>query len=248
MAKATPKTRALTKAKRRAEWERRVWSALLEYVNTGSGFENLVSEGLDWIAGDIDDLQVCKDIRAGATLESLAATYREPMRALVTWLAAPEDRRVAGKALAFLMEHGNTITMHWSTGDYNLKDPDSSLVSEWPDRIGSVVAPVCRFVRDMIDKHDLEGEPLKTAIPIALCDRKGCGRFRIVKLSRQSEHVFCSNLCKSTYHQNVKGKEANAAYMRERRAVLDRNKPKGTRAGRTNRAKAAVKLAGKGRG
>lgn len=209
-----------TKAQKRHYREQRIWSGLVEYVNTGNGFDRLVSNGLDWVGGDAEaDLGQSEDIKAGASLDTLAVRYRENVRILLTWLARPDDK-AAGPACAFLMQHGNSIRYEWQQLSFDPKDNDSSLMSEWPNWIGSVVAPVCRFVKDQIDRHDVNGEPLRDVIPIGLCDREGCGNFRVLKLFRPG-HVFCSNLCKATFHQSRKTKKAKAEYMREYRAVTE---------------------------
>jgi hypothetical protein len=210
-----------SRAQKRHDREKRIWSALVEYGNTGKGFERLVNDGLDWIGGDAEaDLEQSEDIKAGGSLETLAARYRENVRTLLTWLARPEDDKAAGPACAFLMQHGNSIRYEWRQADFDPRDKDSSLISEWPEWIVSVVAPLCRFVKDQIDRHDVDGEPLRDVIPIGLCDREGCGNFRVIKLYKPG-HIFCSNLCKATFHQSRKTKRAKAQYMREYRAVTE---------------------------
>lgn len=209
-----------SKAKSRRDWERRIWAGLVEYVNTGERFDRLVSAGLDWIGGGDDDLEQSEDIKGGAKLEALAARYREDFRTLLMWISRPEHSKAAGPACAFLMQHGNSIRYSWQQGDFNSKDRDSALISEWPEWFGSVVAPLCRFVKDQIDRHDVDGEPLRDVIPIGLCDREGCGKFRLIQLYRPG-HFFCSNLCKATYHQSHKSKKAKAQYMRKYRAMTE---------------------------
>ncbi|HEY2018499.1 MAG TPA: hypothetical protein VGH38_33565, partial [Bryobacteraceae bacterium] len=176
-------------------------------------------DGLDWIGGDADDLQQSEDIKGGAKPETLAVHYREDVRTLLTWLSRPNSK-AAGPACAFLMQHGNSIRYAWYQADFDPKDRDSTLISEWPDWIGSVVAPLCRFVKDQIDRHDVDGEPLRDVIPIGLCDREGCGKFRVIQLYRPGR-IFCSSLCKATFHQSRKSKNAKAEYMREYRAVTE---------------------------
>jgi len=217
-----------TKAQQRLEWERRIWTALVEYANTGNGFETLVSESLHWIGGDGTDTELCKDVQSGASLDSLSGCYREPVRNVLTWLSAPENRALAAKACWFLMEHGNQIKMVWSESEFNPKEKGSMLISEWPEEIGSVISPVCKFIKDQIDRHDIAGEPLRDVIPIGMCDRPGCGKFRLIKLYRPG-HFFCSNVCKATFHQASKTPKQKAKYMRDYRKTLDRNEPKGGR-------------------
>jgi len=234
------------RAQQRREWERRIWSALVDYANTGENnhFKTLAVDALDWIGGDADDLDECRDVKRGATLEELAARHHEDIRTMLAWLSAPQDRRRAESACRFLMRHGNAIKMTWSDTAFDTNDKDALLISEWPDEIGSVVAPVCRFIKDQIDRHDLMGEPLRDVIPIGMCDREGCGKFRVMKLNRPG-HFFCSNLCKAKFHQAGKSSDEQAAYMRNYRKTLDRNKPVGgrliVRRGRKRKARRITK-------
>ena len=222
--------------KKQTEWRKQIWELLVAYVNTPDtdgelAFTRLVNVTMEWIGGEgldsygnLNDLENCRDVKVGESLGTLANRYKADVQGLLTWLARPgSDIALANRSCEFLMRHGNAIAMHWEavTGD-----TDGMLISEWPEACGSVVSPLCRFIKDAIDAHDVQGEDLRTAIPIALCDRPGCGKFRIVKARRDAAHVFCSNLCKATFHQSAKGKGQKAEYMRDYRATLDRNSPK----------------------
>ncbi len=221
---------------------RRLWEMLVSYVNapdpeTAKSFAPLVNQAMEWIGGEgvdshgnLNDLGTCRDLHSGATLDSLALVYREDIRGLLTWLAGSGDTQLAYRSCAILMQHGNAIEMRWQPGT------EDTLISEWPESCGSVLSPVCRFIKDCISRHDSGSVPLRSAVPLALCDRPGCGRFRVIKVIRDSEHVFCSNLCKATFHQDLKGKSAQAEYMREYRATLDRNKRKAPKAPRVSKA------------
>lgn len=214
------------KQRRRRDWEDDIWSALIDFANAGRDFRKLVRLCLEWINGDIDDLELCRDIKAGSALDELAARYRDDMRLVLAWLSLPNGGAGA-KACRFLMEHGNSITMSWTETNFRPGDntADSMLIHEWPESIGSVVAPVCRFIKDQVDRHDLNGEPLREAIPVTMCGRPGCGRFRLIRRDRPGI-VFCSNVCKASYHQSLKTNRQKADYMRQYRAGLDRQKPK----------------------
>jgi hypothetical protein len=217
-----------TRAQQRYQWEREIWEALVEYANTGEKFKNLVGLSLDWINGDIDDLELCQDIKGGTSLETLANRYRKGIHEVLSWLSAPTTSPDAAKACWFLMNHGNLVHMAWTKAFYKPNDLDSMLIQEWPKKLGTVVAPVCKFIKEQIDRHDLGGEPLRDVIPIGICDRPGCGKFRVVKHIRPGR-FFCSNLCKAMFHQSSKTPEERASYMKKYRRDLDRNKPKGGR-------------------
>jgi hypothetical protein len=230
------KTHKKTRAQQRNDSERQIWEALVGYGNDGSRFKELVGLGLDWISGDFDEIEDCRDMRGGATLESLGIRYREGIRDILLWLSAPEKDQYAGRACQ-LLHRANDIRMSWLPADYKPQDRDATLISEWPDEIGSVLAPICRFVKEQIDRHDLDGERLRDVIPIGMCDRVGCGKFRLIKLFRPG-HFFCSNLCKASFHQANKTKEEKKQYMRKHRKVQNRNKPENVpRIGKRGRSK-----------
>jgi len=222
--------RKKSRAQLRNETEFRIWNALVDYANTGAGFRRLVIEGLEWINGVDEDLQSCADIQGGATLESLAVRYREKIRTVLTWLSNPRNDVIGNRACEIL-EQGNAIAFEWNPENPDPKEPDSSLILEWPSSIGSVLAPLCKFVKDQIDRHDLKGEPLRDVIPVGMCARPDCGQFRVIKLYRRGR-IFCSNRCKVTFHQANRTNKEKAEYMRQYRAGLDRNKPTKKRVGR----------------
>jgi hypothetical protein len=237
-----------------------IWELLIAYVNNSEGeegraaFTELVSEGIRGIHGvgldpdgNLNDIECCEDVKAGVSLADLAHRYKPEVRELLTWLAngANHDAKLIYRACAFLMHHGNAIVMHWEP-ILPKSDGEDDLILEWPESCRSVLSPVCRFIKAAIDRHDTDGIPLRTVIPIVLCDRPGCGKFRMVKVvNREAAHVFCSNLCKATFHQSAKTRDEKAKYMRGHRGTLDRNKPEVTK-GR-NSAKRIAKGKTKGR-
>jgi hypothetical protein len=200
----------------------------MEMIN----FLTMLTESFCWIGGELSDVGLCDDAqgqREVAVVESrvLEKRYRPEIKRVLTYLAAPERYgNLAGQAVEFLRQHGTDIRMHIGSGGF---DPgDRHLINEyWPDTIGSVVSPVCKFILDQIQRHDEGREPLREVIPIGLCDRPGCGKFRIIKKQRKG-HVFCSDLCRANFYQANKSKKAKAAYMKNHRAtVKDRAKKKG---------------------
>jgi hypothetical protein len=218
-----------TRAQQRDESERLIWAALVEFANTGQKLSDLAVLGIELIGGHRSELEdVCRDIRDGAIQETRFTRYREGIRTVLAWLSAPE-KGPAEKACRFLRNHANTIRMVWTRNNYyDPKDPnDPPVLLESPKKLGSVVAPICKFIKEQIDRHDLRGVPLRDVIPIGMCDRPGCGKFRMIKLYRPGL-FFCSNLCKASFHQANK-KEEKAEYMRVRREKENKDKPKGIR-------------------
>ena len=222
----------------RDEWARQLWDSLISYANASdseatAAFTLLVNAGMEWIGGkgtdshgNLNDLAQCIDIHEAKgvqQLDAMANNYLPKIRELLTWLANPYERRsLANQSAYFLMVFGADIQMEWTSNDKYR--PGAPLLTEKIEACQSVLSPVCCFIKDQIDRHDLHGEPLSSAIPIILCDRPGCGRFRLVKTARPAANVFCSNLCKAKFHQSQKSLEEKADDMRTYRATIDRNK------------------------
>jgi hypothetical protein len=213
------------------KWERDIWVALVEYANASRppeqvpAFKKMVSKGMGWISGDDDDIKECWDVKAGASLDVLATRYLSGVRIVLAWLSDPEFyREFAAHAGEFLRKHGTAIRMHIDGNTRFNAAKEDSLVFEWPDECQSVISPVCKFILNQIERHDNGGENLREAIPIGMCDRQGCSKFRLIQKVRPG-HFFCSPLCRATHHQKSKSKEEKAAYMRQHRATLDRHKP-----------------------
>jgi hypothetical protein len=222
--------------------ERQIWDVLVAYTNAGTGggsatnaqqFKTLVSASLDWIGGDYDDIQVCPDLEElvasrgvkllssgqaeiEPAMKSLADRYRSKIRQVLTWLSDPQQHRdLAVHAADFLRIHGTNIRMHLEANPRYDEGEDRTLVSEWPDHIGSVVSGVCRFILDHIERHDDEGERLRDAMPIGLCEKPGCGKFFVIQ--RVGRGRFCSSLCRSKDNQAHMTKKEKAERMRRYR-------------------------------
>jgi hypothetical protein len=88
---------------------------------------------------------------------------------------------------------------------------------EWPDPCESVIAPVCKFILEQIERHDIGGEALSNVIPIGLCARSGCDRVFVIK--RVGRGRFCSSKCRASSYQGKLTKEQRAARMRKYRAT-----------------------------
>ena len=98
------------------------------------------------------------------------------------------------------------------------EDADEPLLMEWPEPCESVMAPVCKFILEQIERHDIGGEALTDVVPIGLCGRSGCGRFFVRE--RAGRGRFCSSKCRASAHQEKLTKEQRAARMRKYRATL----------------------------
>jgi hypothetical protein len=180
---------------------------------------------MNWLGGDNDDIAECRDIKNGASLNTLGARHHEEVRRVLVWLADPNQNvKLAHQATDFL-RHGTgirmSITPHWDFG----KQKDEPLILDWPEACESVVAPVCKFILDQIERHDMFGEELSKVVPIRLCERSGCGRFFITERSNRAR--FCSSTCRAGAHRDKLSRGEKAAQMRKYRETLKemRRKP-----------------------
>jgi hypothetical protein len=222
----------LAKLPTRKLLSRRIWGSLVSYANAQDDrgkaaphFQTLLSNCMDWIGGDKDDIAECRDMRDGTSLNDLASRHRTDIRRVLTWLSGPDQHsELAARAARFLSVYAVGVRMDISAnGDYK-GDADDPLLMEWPEPCESVVAPVCKFILDQIESHDIEGEALRDVIPIGLCGRSGCDRFFVIE---RTGRRFCSSKCRAGAHQDKLTKEQRAARMRKYRATLKelRNKP-----------------------
>ncbi len=80
------------------------------------------------------------------------------------------------------------------------------------------MSPICKFLVDRIRQFQ-DGElDLAEAIPIRICDRPGCGRFKLPK--RQTDKCFCSGTCRSADYQSNRPPKSKRDYMREYRKTI----------------------------
>lgn len=209
----------LEKLRGHQNWERRIWEAVITYVNANDrhGFESLVTLGLDWIGADESDMESCRDLQ-GTTLETLATKYQPYIAGVLTWLSDPlKHAALAIPGAEFLRRFGRDFTMHVD-GNARFENDDDPLVYEWPDQIGSVISPVCKFILDQIERHDVNGEPLRDVIPVFQCEREGCNQLFLAE--RVGRARFCSGACRAKVHQSSMTKEERAERMRKYRQGL----------------------------
>ncbi len=226
----------LAKLPTRKQWSRQIWERLVCYANAQDDrgkaasqkvryFQPLLSNCMDWIGGDKDDIAECRDMKDGTSLDDLEARYRTDIRRVLTWLSAPDQHsESAARAARFLKLHGTGIKMAIDANINFKADADEPLLTEWPDACEFVISPVCKFILDQIERHDVWGETLKDVAPIGSCERSGCDRFFMIE--RIGRRQFCSSRCRAADYQGKLTKEQKAARMRRYRATIDRHKPK----------------------
>src|SRR4051812_20632950 len=174
---------------------------------------------MNWIGGGDDDIRNCRDIKDGASFNELELRYRADITRVLAWLSAPDrHRELAPRAVDFLRRHGTGIKMEIAANMNFGANGDEPLVTEWPDACESVVAPVCKFIFDQVERHDIGGEPLSALIRFGQCQRTGCDRFFMIQ--RAGRKQFCGPKCKARANQDKLSKEQKAALMRKHRANL----------------------------
>lgn len=227
----------LAKLPARKQWSRRIWGGLVCYTNTQDDrgkaasqkvrdFQTMLSECMNWIGGDAEDIDNCMDVKGGASLDDLEARYRADIERVLSWLSGPDRRSaLAARASRFLSVYAAGVSMDVSAnGDYKADEGDP-LILEWPNSCESVISPVCRFIIEQIERHDIGNEALRDVIPIGLCERSGCNCFFMIE--RAGRGRFCSSKCRAADYQNKLTKEQKAARMRKYRLTMKelRNKP-----------------------
>jgi ribosomal protein L24E len=227
----------LAKLRRRESLSWRIWETLARYAyarDDRSGgflqerdFQALISNCMDWVGGDKDDIADCRDMRDGSPLNDLAIQYRPDIRLVLAWLSDPDQHsELAARAARFLGVYGTGIKMDISANPtFAGENADEPLLMEWPEPCESVIAPVCKFILEQIERHDIGGEALTDVVPLGLCGRSGCGRFFVRE--RAGRGRFCSDKCRAGAYQEKLTKGQRAARMRKYRATLKelRNKP-----------------------
>jgi len=153
------------------------------------------------------------------SLGDLQVRYHADIKRVLTWLSAPDrHRELAARASRFLSVYAAGVRMDISANGGYKAGTDEPLLMEWPDPCESVVSPVCKFILEQIERHDIGDEALRDVIPIGLCERSGCDRFFMIE--RAGRKQFCSSKCRAADYQSKRTKEEKAARMRKYRTTI----------------------------
>jgi hypothetical protein len=235
----------LAKLQTRKQWSREIWESLVCYANDQDDrgkaalqkvrdFKTMLSECMNWIGGGNEDVEACLDMKEGASLNDLETRYRADIRRVLTWLSGPDQHgELAARASRCLSVYAAGVRMDISENTSYKADADEPLLMEWPDACESVIAPVCKFILDQIESHDIEGEVLRDVIPIGLCGRSGCDRFFMIE--RVGRRRFCSSKCRAGDYQEKLPKDEKAARMRKHRATLKEQESKWIQKGKSRK-------------
>jgi hypothetical protein len=226
--------------------EERIWAGIVEYANAdfGSaaadrvgGFHALYKLCVNWLDPTVGKFsenmpsafsEEMREMNEGkiSPVETLAG-YQQPLRQILKWLALSEQPEEEQQdTFAFFVKVVQSIKWEF---DRNPKfDPKRPFAAFWiktPVQFPHILAPICEFLWRQAERYKVGDGDLKEILPIGLCDRPGCGRFRVIKTHRTG-HFFCSNLCKASFHQSNKSNKARAEYMRKWRKTSDHLKGK----------------------
>jgi hypothetical protein len=220
----------------------RIWQWLVDYANaenTHKDFRYLVRAGFQsmGIVGGVPKiLREAKDVKAGASISELEERYRQPIRAVLEWIARrkpiTEWNRVKDfirqdtDAAQFLVDSAQSTKIEIIIGaEFSPVGEITIEQNRAVTKSDSIVAGICQFILRQIDRHDLDDEPLSEIFPFAMCERQGCGRFHIVQRSGRSR--FCSDACRARVNALKRTKEENAERMRMYRAGLKERERRG---------------------
>lgn len=193
------------------------------------GFENVVK---------IFEIGYGNEERGLTIEESLAywgSHYQPAFRRLLMWLCDPSKHlELSSQAAQFLQKMIEGLEISVEKPNFVIISGNERIPADPPNlrlylkykplfvlptlrSCASIMSPIGRFLVDQILRFQ-DGEiSLKEAIPIRVCYRVGCGRFKLPK--RYRDLCFCSSRCRSAYHQSKKSREEKNASMRKWRQM-----------------------------
>lgn len=222
----------------RQQLAQRIWQGIVEFANADFASDTnapkrlggLVSGCLDWFGSGPNPLTtVVEEINRYVTTEKATeedairfwgAQYQQELREVLTWLTAPKQHRDLGaKVMRFLQENDRGLSFDISDPNYEFDESgnDGYPIFFWPSlhRCDSIMSPICKFLIARMWQFQEHDSALSEAIPIRLCERQGCNKFKLPQ--RQRARCFCSDKCRARSHQE---KTDWAAYMREYRKTV----------------------------
>jgi hypothetical protein len=152
---------------------------------------------------DINDFELCRDVREGGTVDLLATKYQEDIRQVLMWLCT-RNPELADSAIGFLRLHGTKVEWNWKTPanyDTTGKDVSQFLYFKAPKDYGSIVTPVCMFILHWLDRYHEGEKDLGAVIPVGLCEGPACNKFMVVQ--RRGRKRFHSDVCRVRANQGT---------------------------------------------
>ena len=222
-----------SRKKRGTERERLIWQGIVDYANGDFTSPESSLEPLKILLSRcMGELELGSgwreviEVQRGATRdrkkqmeESLrywAAHHHSDLKKVLLWLSAPRENGSLGEAAVQLLQK-HTEGISWALGPTYAEFDETGangvpafyyrhLSSCW-----SIMSAICAFLCNRIDQFQDGDLDLLEAIPVRICDRPGCGRFKLPE--RQRDACYCSNKCRSADHQSQKSPQEKAEYM-----------------------------------
>ena len=215
-----------------------IWQGIAAYANAPKFddavvkvLRNLIVRCLASVWVKPPDLSTIEEVKnhskhSGITIEDSllfwAAKYQTELRNLLKWLCDDDVYgRLGPGALRTLQTHSRGLALSIQDANYHIEENGNEGYSVWLwralDRCETLLSPICQFLVDCIFSFQ-EGLSYRKAIPIRICDRPGCGRFKLPE--RQRARCYCSDRCRSAEFQSNRPVEKKRKYMREYRRVL----------------------------
>lgn len=207
---------------------RNIWREIVEYANgdtasdaTWKSLKALFLQCLNDASYKLSDINEvdAQSVESDTTVEEafriLAKRDHAAVRNLLTWLCRPKERSdLAPKAVEFLQENNSGLTWDlYDVSDRAATNNSHPIFFSVSVRVcASIMNPICKFLIDRIREFQ-EGElTLREAIPIRMCEKKDCDKFKLPE--RQKATCYCSNSCRSAAHQSKRLRSHKAAGMR----------------------------------
>jgi hypothetical protein len=217
---------------RGAERERLIWQGIVDYANTDFTQSKSALRQLTMLIGacvfelgirditEVERLARERQIQMEESVRFWAAKYQPEFNKVLLWLTAPRKHSAFGtKAIQFLQQHSNGIGWvlepTYERFDATENDGIPVFYFKHVSSCASIMAPICAFLCERIEQFQDGGRKLLEAIPIRVCDRPGCGRFKLP--TRQKDKCYCSGKCRSADHQSQKSPQEKADYMADYR-------------------------------
>lgn len=230
-----------------ANQEQKIWTGIVEYSNADFGgaaasghvsdFQGLYKGCIRWLdptIGTFSDTmpsafsEEMRNVLEGKlSAAEVFIGHQQSLRQILKWLAlADQSEDEKQEAFAIFLKTVQSIKWEFDLNPkFDSKRPSAAFWIKTPVQFPQIIAPVFEFLWRQVERYRASDGDLKEILPIGLCDRPGCGRFRTIKTHRKG-HFFCSNLCKASFHQSNKSNKARAEYMREWRETRDHLKSK----------------------
>jgi hypothetical protein len=217
---------------RKEKRERLVWQGIIDYANADftssksatKQLTKLIENGLTELEmrdiAEVKSLARERQIPMEESARLLAVKYQPDFKKVLLWLTTPGQQSVLGAgAIQFLQRHSSNIKWVLEATDEEFDATgENGTPAFYNKRVlscDSIMAPICAFLFDRIDQFQDGGRDLLEAIPIRICDRPNCGRFKLPE--RQRDVCYCSGKCRSAHFQSQKDPTEKAEKMREYR-------------------------------